>query len=74
MTLPITVKEDNSKNFVNDIPPELLPTIAKFAIQCTGLYRSDDPTVIVPRLRSRFFCDDQGDGKRGYPKDCREAR
>lgn len=55
MTLPIRVKEDNSKNFVNDIPPELLPIIAKFATQCTGFYRSDDPTADFAEVENKLF-------------------
>ncbi len=63
MTFHITGEEDNSKNFVHDIPPELLPTIARFATRCTDLYRSDDPTADFADVENKLFAMTMETGK-----------
>ncbi len=41
MTLHIVRDKDTTKNFLDNIPPALLPMIAKFAVSCTDIYLSD---------------------------------
>ena len=54
MPLPLRRNEDHSKHFLNDLPPDLLPALTKFATPCTDLDRGDEPPAACADVATKL--------------------